>query len=198
MKQIAAFALVLGTLIGCNAENGEMKELTDERNEELSTDNQEVLEQGQKIALQTQGVLGKNLVQAINTNGTEYALSFCNVRAIPLTDSMSVVQNAQIRRVSDKNRNPQNKANERELEYIMKMKEAMANGAMTEPKLVSNGDSHIGYYPILTNNMCLQCHGKVGTDITKEVSNKIKALYPSDLATGYGPNELRGIWVVEW
>ena len=30
-----------------------------------------------------------------------------------------------------------------------------------------------------------------------ETLNKIHELYPDDKATGYGPNELRGIWVIE-
>ncbi len=155
------------------------------------------MEKGKRIAMQTKGTLGKNLLNAINSNGTEYALTFCNSRAIPLTDSMSLVLNASVKRVSDKNRNPNNKANTQELAYIRKAKEALSNGKSVDPKLITGENSYTGYYPILTNQMCLQCHGNPGTDLTTEVSDKIKALYPADLATGYGLNELRGIWVVE-
>jgi hypothetical protein len=45
--------------------------------------------------------------------------------------------------------------------------------------------------------MCLQCHGKPGTDISEATTAKLRQLYPNDKATGYGINELRGIWVVE-
>jgi Protein of unknown function (DUF3365) len=54
-----------------------------------------------------------------------------------------------------------------------------------------------GYYPILTNAMCLQCHGKPNVDISITTLDKIHALYPDDRATGYVVNELRGLWVVE-
>lgn len=43
---------------------------------------------------------------AIQQKGTIAALDFCNVQAIPLTNSMSTHYNAVIKRVSDRNRNP--------------------------------------------------------------------------------------------
>nr|WP_321540500.1 DUF6132 family protein [Flavobacterium piscinae] len=49
------------------------------------------------------------------------------------------------------------------------------------------------YYPIETNTMCLQCHGK---QIKPEVQRQILKLYPNDLAFGYGENEVRGIWSI--
>ena len=54
-----------------------------------------------------------------------------------------------------------------------------------------------GYYPITTQAMCLQCHGNPESDIAPETLSAIERFYPEDLATGYGENELRGIWVVE-
>ena len=52
------------------------------------------------------------------------------------------------------------------------------------------------YYPIKTNSMCLQCHGKPNSNIKSNTLNKIKNLYPNDLATGYNENEIRGIWSI--
>ena len=70
---------------------------------------------GLEYALGTKKVLGKNLMESIQKKGTLEALVFCNHRAIPLTDSMSTKFNASIKRVSDNNRNPNNKANKEEL-----------------------------------------------------------------------------------
>jgi hypothetical protein len=61
--------------------------------------------------MKTKQELGKNLMQAIQTKGTAGALEFCNIKALPITDSMSNVLNASIKRVSDLERNPKNKAN---------------------------------------------------------------------------------------
>jgi len=155
------------------------------------------LEKGKEIALSTKAVLGKNLLTAINAKGAAHAVEFCNTRAIHLTDSMGQELNASVRRVSDQNRNPNNMANEDELAYIIETKEKLQAGAEPTPKLTETGNKMIGYYPILTNEMCLKCHGKPEVDINPATLDVLSALYPEDKAKGYGLNELRGIWVIE-
>jgi cytochrome c553 len=157
----------------------------------------DVMKKGQNIATATKTVLGKNLLGAINKMGTEGALAFCNEKAIPLTDSMSLTLNAKIKRVSDKNRNPDNAANEDELSYISLAKKEIAVSGQASPKMTETGNGFLGYYPIMTNDMCLQCHGKVGETLKEPTFTRIVELYPKDLATGYASDELRGIWVVE-
>jgi cytochrome c553 len=150
---------------------------------------------GLEYALGTQKVLGKNLMGTIQKKGTIEAMAFCNIQAIPLTDSMSAIYNAKIKRVSDKNRNQNNQANAEELIYIEKFKEDLAANKDPKPVIVEKGNKVHFYYPIPTNAMCLQCHGKA-ENIKPDVQLKIKALYPKDLATGYSENEVRGMWSI--
>ena len=148
---------------------------------------------GLEYALGTKKVLGKNLMGAIQKKGTLEALSFCNIQAIPLTDSMSTKFNASIKRVSDKNRNPNNKANTEELQYIAQFKKELAAKKEIKPVVIEKGNKVQFYYPIETNTMCLQCHRK---QIKTEVSQQIMTLYPKDLAIGYNESEVRGIWSI--
>jgi cytochrome c553 len=148
-----------------------------------------------EYALSTKKLLGQNLMGTIQKKGTLEALAFCNIQAMPLTDSMSVKYNATIKRVSDKNRNPNNRANAEELVYIAQFKKEIAENIESKPVVVDKGEKVQFYYPILTNTMCLQCHGKP-ENIKSDVQAKIKALYPKDLAVGYGENEVRGIWSI--
>ena len=150
---------------------------------------------GLEYALSTKKLLGQNLMGTIQKKGTLEALAFCNIQAMPLTDSMSVKYNATIKRVSDKNRNPNNKANAEELVYIAQFKKEMAANKESKPVVVDKGDKVQFYYPIPTNTMCLQCHGKP-ENIKPEVRAKTLKLYPQDLAVGYGENEVRGIWSI--
>ena len=150
---------------------------------------------GLEYALSTKKLLGQNLMGTIQKKGTLEALSFCNIQAMPLTDSMSVKYNATIKRVSDKNRNPNNKANAEELVYIAQFKKEIAANKESKPVVVDKGDKVQFYYPIPTNTMCLQCHGKP-ENIKPEVRAKTLKLYPQDLAVGYGENEVRGIWSI--
>jgi mono/diheme cytochrome c family protein len=155
------------------------------------------VEKGKTLAMKTKGVLGKNLLNAIKTEGTMGAVSFCSERAYHLTDSMATELGASIKRVSDKNRNPNNAANAEELAYIESAKTQLENGEDITPGIREVGDKTIAYYPIITNQMCLQCHGEVGKDITPEVYEEIQRIYPQGQAVGYRENQLRGIWVVE-
>ena len=117
------------------------------------------------------------------------------ILAMPLTDSMSLKYSATIKRVSDKNQNSNNKANAEELVYLSQFKKDITDKKESKPVVVDKGDKVQFYYPIPTNTMCLQCHGKT-ENIKPEVLKKIKALYPADLAIGYGENEVRGIWSI--
>lgn len=151
---------------------------------------------GLKYAKTTQAELGKNLVGAIQKEGTLGALKFCNVQAYPLTDSMAVVHHARLKRVSDKPRNPMNKANVEELGYIEGFKKDVASGSKIEPIVKFEAGRVHFYSPIVTNAMCLQCHGKPEEQIKPATMAKLQELYPSDLAIGYNENEVRGIWAI--
>ena len=45
------------------------------------------------------------------------------------------------------------------------------------------------YHPLVTNAMCLLCHGQ---NLAPGVAELLVERYPGDRATGYAPNELRG------
>lgn len=196
---LAAFALAVFTFSCEN--NDSTVETTDstESNQTEETSNQGNYSQeiGQNIANQTQATLGRTLMQAINNEGTEYAISFCSEKAIHLTDSVGISLNATVKRVSNKNRNPNNAGNADELKYIQNAKSILAKGETPTGLIRTIGNREVGYYPIVSNVMCMQCHGQPNSEISPETLSKINTLYPNDRATGYQPNELRGIWVVE-
>ncbi|MEO9570505.1 MAG: DUF3365 domain-containing protein [Polaribacter sp.] len=153
-------------------------------------------ERGLKYALSTKSILGKNLMGTIQKKGTLAALKFCNVKAYPLTDSMAIVNNATIKRVSDKPRNAKNLASKIEKGYINLFKENIKLNKELEPIIVESGKNVNFYYPIKTNSMCLQCHGNKTSDIKSNTLMHINELYPKDLATGYSENQVRGIWSI--
>ena len=151
---------------------------------------------GLKYALTTKKALGKTLMTSIEREGTSGALFFCNTRAIPITDSMSVLHNAKIKRVSDKPRNPKNAANKGELLQIDYFKSQLKAQKEIKPVTIERENNVQFYYPIITNGMCLQCHGVKNQDIKESTVTKLEKLYPQDNATGYKENELRGIWSI--
>lgn len=200
MKTIIWNSLFIISLIlmGCN-NSSEGDHTKDSSNHNAQEEQKDVkyIEEGLQFAMQTQKVLAGNLMNEIKTNGTVQAVTFCSAKAYPLTDSMGIALNAQLKRVSDQARNLNNKANQEELAYIAKSKELLAKGEMLKPKMTEVNGRMVGYYPILTNQVCLQCHGSQGKEMTTETHSRIADLYPNDQAIDYKINELRGIWVVE-
>jgi cytochrome c553 len=155
-------------------------------------------ERGLQYALSTKAILGKNLMGKIQKEGTIAALQFCNEKAYPLTNSMSVYHNATIKRVSDKPRNPNNKANIEELKMIDIFKNDVKNNKDSKPIVVESSNNVNVYYPIKTNSMCLQCHGIPKSQVAENTFSEIKKLYPNDKAMGYDINQIRGIWNVSF
>src|SRR5690606_30939052 len=120
---------------------------------------------GMKMAQTTKAELGKNLMGQIQKNGVIAALDFCNIQAMPITDSMATFHKAQIKRVTDKPRNPANKANAAELQYLENFKQQVSKGDELLPIIVTKGKEAQFYYPIITNSMCLKCHGSLGKEL---------------------------------
>ena len=150
---------------------------------------------GLHYAQTTKQVLGMNLMGTIQKEGTLAALTFCNHQAYPLTDSMALVHNASIRRVSDQPRNPKNNADEVARKHIEQYKNTISQGKDPKPIVAEKEAKATVYYPIVTNDKCLLCHGKKES-IAPDVREKLAQLYPQDQATGYAANEVRGVWEI--
>lgn len=159
------------------------------------TGNLSPLERGLQHVMAVKSVLGKNLLNAVQQRGPHGAVDFCSTRALPITDSMAVERGAAIRRVSDRNRNPANAAGSEEKAYLVECREKITRGEKPTPRLVTVGGRQYGYYPIITDEMCLQCHGN--EEISAQTRAAIAAKYPHDLATGFARGDLRGMWVVD-
>lgn len=197
MKKTATFLIFL-LLASCGSKNQEKENHSTKQEATKPSDNdtdfKQQAERGKSYAMGTGKVLIKNLIQALEKKGTVKALAFCNEQAYPLTDSMAVKFKATIKRVSDKPRNQKNTANEKERHIIDKYKKALGEKQNLKPVLEESGGKMQFYAPIVTNAMCLQCHGTPTTQIKPDVMSKIATLYPQDQAKGYKANQVRGIW----
>lgn len=142
-----------------------------------------------KYSEETKKFLVKNLTHKIQEGGIESAIEFCNVEAIPLTKKMSEKFSVEIKRVTDKPRNIRNLSSEEELQFINGYKKQILAGEKIKPTITET----YYYEPLVTNALCLQCHGEKGKNISADIAKKIENLYPEDLAFGYKENEVRGL-----
>ncbi|WP_138429844.1 Tll0287-like domain-containing protein [Fodinibius saliphilus] len=192
MKSLLIVFLVL--TIGCGDQS--KKKVIDSS---ISFDTTAVIHEGQKITKAAFNTLSNNLQRALAEGGVRNALQFCNVRAMPLTDSLSTDYGVELRRVSHRPRNPSNRADSLEMSTIRNYLEQIRKEESVEP-IATTHDNNISYHaPIrIPNQLCLHCHGNPGQDITKADLETIQELYPKDEATGFKMGELRGIWSIQF
>ena len=154
---------------------------------------------GDKITSVAFQSLSGHLKGAMVNGGVENAINYCNINALPLTDSLSRNFEVRIKRTSGNLRNPANAADSLEsymlglYQDILKMQKPMVGKALLAK------DDNIRYFaPITVQAQCLACHGIVGEQVADSTYSLIKAKYPGDAATGYKAGQLRGIWSVNF
>jgi hypothetical protein len=161
-----------------------------------------VLQRGRGITAETFALLSSNLQSAIKTSGVSNALPFCSLSASPLTAGMAARHGVNIRRFSQKPRNPAARADAAELAVLksFEMRLSARTDSNPPPPFVTNFTAATATFfaPIVLNNaLCLQCHGEPGREIAPENLAVIQRLYPHDEATGFKPGDLRGAWRID-
>ena len=200
--------LVVSTLLGCRQElSKEQREAVSEELKEREIKMvkegdifEEVSRRGDLISATSQKTLGGHLMKAMNEEGVAGALQYCNINAYPLIDSLSRKYNARVRRVSLDLRNPKDAPDSLERLILESYAYSIEKGDAVGDNIQKAGDDSILFTrPILlSNGMCLNCHGSVGTEIKKEDHELLLSLYPADSATGHKMNDLRGAWSIKF
>ena len=132
------------------------------------------------------------------TGGPSYAVDFCNLEALELKDSLSLLYECTIQRLSMKYRNPADKPQtQTEKDQLEAYQTSFEKGEPLLPRL-SLSDDRVEYYQPITivSGACLVCHGDPATQIAEETMQIINERYPDDLATGYALHDFRGVWKI--
>lgn len=196
MRKLSIFTLAL-LLFACNNQSPNNSQPLDSSTQSSTENNNELLvEKGLEIAGYAQGAIGGALQSAMKNGGVPNALSVCNIEALPITDSLANFHNIKLQRVSDKYRNPANKASEFDLEVLNEFKKLLENEEPAMPIVKEEDGNKVFYHAILTMPKCMQCHGEVGIDIDENHYEKILSLYPNDLAVGYESGQVRGAFKI--
>ncbi|GLR17681.1 Tll0287-like domain-containing protein [Portibacter lacus] len=187
MKLKFLIIAILGVIItSCNMEQKGSKAKIDQDQEAL-------MQRGKEVAQNTFKALSQELKKSMEEGGIEKAIAYCNINALPITDSLSNEYHAEIKRTSAKYRNPKNAPTMAEGKVLLAYQELKDKGEDMKPKLAEVGGKQIFYAPIVMQEMCMKCHGP-----KDQISayDKILAKYPTDLATGYKTGDLRGMWSI--
>ncbi len=191
-KPVLFIALAFITLWSCKPESTAPAAST---TSETMTD---YASEGQVITKAVFARLSKELMAAINADGPSGAIDYCQINALPITDSVATAFGVTVQRVTDRARNPLNKADSDDINIMSQYRAAIAASEELKGKVLNQDNQHIYYAPIRINGLCLQCHGSQDTDISSETLTTIQSKYPEDQATGYVAGDLRGLWKVSF
>lgn len=166
---------------------------SEDNNEQLEITSIDYIHLGDSISNLAQQALLMEVSNHLKAEGVISTLKYCNIHALPLLDSVSKTHHLEISRISNKNRNPNNKASEEEntvLDYLSNQK---------YDTIIESGNK-IVYYKTIRLGMpaCIKCHGIPEKDISSDAVRIIDSLYPKDQAKNYSLGEFRGAWKIEF
>lgn len=150
-------------------------------------------EKADAVAMSLLKTLKGQLMQKMSSEGLKGAMDFCSVNAGVLTQNVNtqIPQGWSVKRVSAKNRNPDNSLDEVDFKANMYFqKEQKKSFLWLEEKVNGRLLASRYYKPLKIESTCLSCHG---TNLSELVTSVLKEKYPKDLATGYKVGDLRGL-----
>jgi len=155
---------------------------------------------GDSITKLAGAVFMDKIAEKYSEGGYEAAAEFCSMNAYPLTDSLANEYKVFLKRVSNKNRNPENAPADLEKQILDAYEYSVEHGDElgSNVQFIRPGDTILFNKPIqIPSELCLNCHGKAG-QISEEVQTVLQQEYPKDQATGYKVGDIRGMWSLKF
>lgn len=206
MKKITLVVFSSVLILACEPRDRISKDTFEQVNEAMEVKRLtevEILEEamgwGDSIATEAQSQLLSALKKAIAEKGTEGALEFCNVNALSIVDDVGKSYEVEIRRVSNRTRNPKNLPNKSEKDILDAYEYAAEKGEKIDPNIQKIDDGAVFLYTkpiVIPGGLCLSCHGESGKEVNEVTLQKLKELYPQDNAINHKEGDLRGMWSI--
>ena len=158
-----------------------------------------IKQEGIKYIKMLGGTLKKQLQIHMKSDKTGLsAIGFCSLKAEGITKEVNkeLPDHASVRRTALKIRNDNNTPDSIDIKVMKEYEASIAAKTFlpTDIKIVKEGDTTRIYKPLITQGICLTCHG---SNISKEIQNEITTNYPNDQAVAFEKGSLRGVIVSE-
>lgn len=206
MKNIDILKLAFLLLVSCGPQERVSKETFEAVNQAMEVKRLtevEILDAamvwGDSISTEAQTQLISSLQNAVAEKGVVGAIEFCNVQALPILTEVSQKYGVEIRRASNRYRNPADQPNEEEKSILDAYEYNAENGNKSDPNIQKFENGEVYLYTkaiVIPSGFCLSCHGESGKEINEETQKKLNELYPQDKATGHKVGDLRGMWSI--
>ncbi|MCG8317526.1 MAG: DUF3365 domain-containing protein [Pseudomonadales bacterium] len=163
-------------------------------------DREGLAQQARSITQQYGSTLSQTLKATIMTSGPAAAIQTCKVHAPEASQQMQEITGWQVRRTSNKVRNPNNRPDLWEVGVLDQFKNRAEKGEPLQKLehfdvVMEKGTPVFRYMKAISvKNICLNCHG---SHVSGPVKEAINNLFPLDQATGYRKGELRGAFTLK-
>ena len=195
---LRGFALVALTIAAVACRPDQVEHLKDSKRIGIETANWEVKRimpndllratrwAGDSLTATADTLLRRTLARELAAGGVARAMAFCRPETYRVVDSLAGVLKAMARRVSERPRNPASQA-------------PLLAGEMRPDtvRTIKRLSQEVFFYQrpiVLSNQLCLRCHGEVGKEISAADYASIKEKFPQDQATGYRLGQPMGAW----
>ncbi|MEL7118972.1 MAG: DUF3365 domain-containing protein [Bacteroidota bacterium] len=197
MKKILLGSLFLALiLVACQTDNSG-SESTEQQAPTSELLDQKYMEQGEAVTSDLGPRLFMRMNNALKNQSFESAITYCNLLHYDFVDTMANNKALKVRRVSEQFRNRKDKPTDDEYLILRDFKTKQMSGETLVPFIKQIDASTVAYYePIMVQEICLNCHGIVGEDLTEAEYAIIEDKYPNDKAIGFRVGDLRGMWSV--
>ena len=166
----------------------------------MATENFSIKQEGVKYIKMLGGALKTELKAHMqkDPSGLE-ALAFCTGSANRITQEVNakLPVYAKVRRTALKIRNEStNKPDATDEKIMNAYQEAIDNKTFSpkDIKVVEKGDVTRVYKPLITQAVCLKCHGR---RLSSQIMEALQSAYPQDKAINFKEGDLRGVIVAE-
>ncbi|TGK20728.1 DUF3365 domain-containing protein [Leptospira fluminis] len=152
-----------------------------------------------KLFDELQAELSKELRSSIRTRGLADSISICKTLSPSKEKEIGDrYPGLRIRRVSEKNRNPQHSPDDWEKQVFADWKKFAETGRPPYSFFESTQNELRAMRPIsISDETCLKCHGPT-EKIDGKTLAKIRESYPNDAAVNYKMGDLRGAFSATW
>lgn len=167
--------------------------------EKKSFNEKEYFDKTMTLTTEFQKNMLTELTTALKAGDTEKAISQCKDKSPIIQKEIQDKHGFEVKRVSDKPRNPNSKPDAWEMSVIEGWKKNAQEKKPLEPVTLKTDSEYRVMRPIIiATETCLKCHGDDKT-MDKKAAKSIKEMYKTDMAKGYTTvGQVRGAISSKW
>jgi len=160
---------------------------------------QATLKAGETATTAVQQALTRKLQAAIPAEGLLEAGRYCQTANLPGADSVGKAYSAAIRRYRLKGEMDTTGLSNKAFQLLDAYRYNAENNLPIDPNVQGDGPFQLYSAPVvLSDAVCLKCHGQIGSDLTRENYQALAGRYRLDSLVNYKQGQVLAVWLLRF